>query len=126
MARQNYNDGRKEAATAALLAGQLPSEVAREYSIPVGTVKGWKSKLKKDGQPVPTEKKEAVGELLVGYLEQNLKTLKAQSEVFADPEWIRGQDAQELAVLHGVLTDKTVRILEAMGGPGDEELPDGD
>ena len=63
-------------------------------------------------------KKEAIGDLLVQYLETNLKTLKAQSDVFADPEWIRQQDASEMAILHSVLTDKTVRLLEALG-PGD-------
>ncbi len=60
-------------------------------------------------------KKEAIGELLVKYLETNLRTLAAQSAVFADEEWLKKQSASEVAVLHGVIIDKTVRLLEALG-----------
>lgn len=70
-------------------------------------------------------KKEAIGDLLVQYLETNLRTLKAQSEVFADPEWLKEQSASEATMLHGVITDKTVRLLEAMGPPGGPTEGDG-
>lgn len=119
MARANYDDNVKAAATAALLAGQGVDKVAEEYEIPPSTLRGWKSKAKAEGH-VPPQKKEAIGELLVSYLETNLKTLKAQSEFFRDREWLLKQSAQELAILHGVVTDKTVKLLEALNAsPGD-------
>jgi transposase-like protein len=114
VARANYDDNVKAAAMAALLTGQGVDKVAEEYQIPPSTLRGWKSKAKAQGH-VPPQKKEAVGDLLVSYLETNLRTLKAQSEFFSDREWLKEQNAQELAVLHGVITDKTVRLLEALG-----------
>lgn len=118
MARRNYSEETKAAAMSALLAGQSVSEVAKKYEIPVGTVKGWRSKAGAD-QPVPTLKKTKIGELLVEYLETNLATLRVQSEKFGDPSWIEKQPASEMAVLHGVMADKTVRILEALGNSGE-------
>lgn len=113
MARQEYTAETKAAVLAALLAGQSVSEVARAYKIPSGTVKSWSAQLDRE-QPVATTKKERIGELLVGYLEHTLEALTAQARVFADPTWLRTQTASELAVLHGVQTDKAIRLLEAM------------
>lgn len=118
MARRNYSEETKAAAMSALLAGQSISEVAKTYEIPVGTVKGWRSKAGSD-QPVPTQKRARIGELLLEYLEANLTTLKTQSEKFGDVDWIDKQPASEMAVLHGVVADKTVRILEALGNSGE-------
>ncbi len=118
MARRSYSEETKAAVMAALLTGQSISEVAREYRIPAGTVKSWRAKLKDDDQPVATQKKEAVGALLVEYVRESLITLTEQAVAFRDPEWVKEQPAGDLAVLHGVLSDKTVRILEAMGSGG--------
>lgn len=118
MAKQRvYNDETKAAVMAALLAGQSVSSVAREYKIPKGTVSDWKRKAAGEASGAkPTQKRAAIGDLLVDYLETNLHTLKEQSRLFSDHEWLRGQDASQLAVLHGVVADKTVRLLEALGG----------
>ena len=112
--RKRYSDEMKAGAMAALLAGQSVSKVAKEYRIPRGTVGRWSSELRRSTKHFEEEKKEEIGDLLMGYLEENLRTLVVQSQVFGDPDWVREQDAQELAVLHGVLADKTIRILEAI------------
>lgn len=122
MSRRNYDDDTKAAVMAELAAGQGVGAVAKKYEIPAGTVKSWKKRLKGE-QPVASEKKEAIGDLLVKYLETNLQTLRVQSEAFRDREWLARQSASEVAILHGVLTDKTVRLLEALGGP-DDATPD--
>lgn len=114
MARRSYTDEQKAAVMAALLAGQSVSEVAREYKIPEGTIKDWSSRTDRS-VPVATGKKAEIGELLVEYVRENLTTLREQAVVFRDPEWLRKQGASELAVLHGVLMDKSIRLLEAMG-----------
>ncbi len=54
----------------------------------------------------------AFGGLLMEHLEASLRSLIAQSKQMADPEWIRRQPAGDLAILFGVLTDRTMRILE--------------
>jgi transposase-like protein len=126
MSRRSYSDDTKAAVMAELAAGQGVGKVAGEYKIPVGTVKAWKRRTRGE-QPVATQKKEAIGDLLVQYLETNLRTLKAQSEIFADPEWLKKQSASEAGILHGVITDKTVRLLEALGPTAaDGTLPSGD
>jgi hypothetical protein len=91
------------------------SEVAREYSLPKGTVSSWRQRQAGGVASNATQKRDEIGGLLVDYLHANLSTLKAQQVVFADPEWLKGQDAQELAVLHGVMTDKAIRLLDALG-----------
>ncbi len=35
-------------------------------------------------------------------------------EFFRDEDWLYKQDASELTVLHGVVSDKTIRLLEAL------------
>lgn len=98
----------------ALLAGQHWADVSKEYNIPEGTVRAWKSKLANgDVVSLLDDQKQAVGELLVDYLAETLLTLKVQARHFRDLKWLNKQAAHELAVLHGVQMDKVIRILEA-------------
>ena len=107
--RTTYSDDTKSAAMAALLAGQSVSEVAAAYKIPEGTVRSWCTRVR------AAEIRPEIGELLVVYLRENLVTLAQQQAVFRDVAWLKEQGASELAVLHGVLTDKAIRLLEALG-----------
>lgn len=111
----SYSDETKAACMAALLQGQSISSVAKEYKIPRGTVANWAGKVRngENYNLVATTKKEEIGELLIEYLKANLKALRIQVEQFADKKWLAKQRADEAAVLHGVLTDKAVRLLEA-------------
>lgn len=115
----SYSEEVKAAAMAALLAGQSISAVARDYKIPKGTVSGWKKQASENSNN-STQKKE-IGALLLDYLQTNLKTLKKQSEVFSNEKWLKQQHASELAVLHGVLADKTIRLLEALASQEETE-----
>lgn len=119
MARRNYDPEVKAAAMASLLAGQSVNSVAREYKIPPGTISNWKNRGVVPSNGIQ-KRKEEIGELLTGYLEENLKTLKAQAIIFRNEDWLMQQPAQEAAVLHGVLTDKAVRLLEAMSNVPDD------
>lgn len=113
-----YSEETKAAVMAALLTGQSISQVAREYNIPKGTVSNWKNRHKgpKDG----TQKKE-IGDLLLAYLKANLEALTAQVQVFKDPVWLKAQVASDVAVLHGVMTDKAIRLLEAMSNADEQD-----
>ncbi len=62
-------------------------------------------------------KKKEIGELILVYLAVSLSMLKKQAAFFADEKWLREQDASSVAVLHGVLADKAIRLLEALA-PG--------
>lgn len=114
--RENtYSKETKAAVLAALLAGQGVGEVAKEYKIPKQTVSRWQSELSPDqlGQ-IGTKRAEVIEELLATYLRETLTTLIAQSRFFRNEKWLTTQPASDLAVLHGVQTDKAIRLLEAI------------
>lgn len=120
--KRQYDPETKAAAMAALLTGQSISAVADEYKIPRGTVASWRRVAKtapmyEADQP----QKREVGDLLLDYLRANLQALRAQAEVFSDRHWLAQQDASELAVLHGVMTDKAIRLMEAFGRASDSD-----
>lgn len=116
--RREYDEATKAAVMAALLAGQSVSVVASEYKIPLGTVKRWSASAKEMLEPVRSAKKERIGELVLDNLEASLLFTKSMADVLNDEKWLKKQRASEIAVLYGVVQDKTYRVLEA--------LPDGD
>ena len=120
MAKRQYSDEQKAAVLAALLAGQSTGEIAEQYHIPEGTIKSWQ--FRQSEQPVATvatEKRAEIGEMILAYLRETLLTLREQQVFFRDKNWLSKQSASEAAVLHGVSTDKAIRLLEAIGEPGD-------
>ena len=99
---------------ASLLAGQGVSEIASEYKLPESTIREWRSTLTEEQlAELRAKKGEQIENLLFGYLTQVLTTLKAQAEVASEREYILKQPADSLAVLHGVMADKGIRLLEA-------------
>jgi len=108
----------RAAAMAALLSGQGVNAVAEEYRLPVSTVSDWKRLARSEAG-----RSDDIGELLLDYLRENLTTLRAQTIAFRDPEWLREQAASEAGVLHGILTDKAIRLLEALQGSPVEPTP---
>jgi transposase-like protein len=118
----------KAAAMAALLTGQSVSAIAAQYNIPEGTLWSWRNRDLNANHASDASQRKTIGELLEEYLRASLQTLKAQVEIFADREWLQKQDASELAVLHGVCTDKAIRLLESLApteaGAPEPERPD--
>ncbi len=117
-----YSEHIKAQAMAALLAGASYTQVAQQFGVPTGTLKSWKRRDvagldEPDASGATTKRR--IGQLLLGYLEDNLTTLQAQAVVFRDEEWLKKQPAGEAAVLHGVLADKAIRLLEALEGDPD-------
>src|SRR5690606_28397597 len=99
---------------AALLAGQSVSEVARTYRVSRSTIATWRAAAGIGSTPIDQEKRADLGDLIADYLREILITLRLQAQQFRDTEWLKKQPASEAAVLHGVLTDKAIRILEAL------------
>ena len=116
MARREYSEETKTAVLSALLAGQSISSVAKEYKIPKGTVGYWKNNMESE---LPTQKSERIGNMILDLLSQELQTLRIMAEVFADKDWLKEQSASELAVLYGVMQDKSFRKLEAPSASND-------
>ncbi len=115
--RRAHDQAKKAAVLAALLAGQGVDAVARDYKLPIGTVKGWKSK-QVNGETLatvtPTQQAD-IGALLERYLAEALTTLQFQHRtIFRNLPWLKKQSAAELGTLHGIIADKAVRLLEGM------------
>jgi transposase-like protein len=109
-----HSDEVRAQVMAALLAGQGVNEVAQTYNLPKQTVSRMKAGLSDaDLGQVGTKKSERIEALLYDYLTANLSTLRKQTEVAGDTEYLKKQPASELATLHGVMADKAIRILEA-------------
>ena len=121
-----YSAETKAAALASLLEGQAIGKVAEEYNIPAGTVRSWKSREINGGNVVTVakkadQKKEQIGDLLLDYLSTALATLQTKAEFFGDTKWLAKQNAADVAVLHGVITDKAIRLLEALSADGTQD-----
>ena len=116
MSKRTYTEETRAAVIAALLAGQSVSHVAKEYNMPAGTVKAWKSREinNQDTNSVATQKKGALGDMILGLLEEELISLQAMSRAFRDADWLRKQNAADAAVLFGVMQDKAFRKIEAL------------
>lgn len=109
-----HSDETRAAVMAALLAGQGVNEVARTYHLDSGLVSRWKKKIPAaELQRIAAERTDEFSELLTNYLKETLKTLKFQVRFFRDKAWLADQSASEVAALHGVITDKAIRLLEA-------------
>lgn len=109
-----HSDEVKAQVMASLLQGQGVTEVATQYSLDKSVVSRWRQQIPAEElQRLATEKKDEFGELVAAYLREVLLTLSVQVRHARDPNWLKGQDAAGLGVLHGILTDKAIRILEA-------------
>jgi transposase-like protein len=115
MRGRKHPDDLRAQVMASLLAGQGVSEVAAQYELDISVVSRWKSAIPSEQlQVVASKKSEEIEGLLFKYLTQTLKTLTIQSEVASEREYILKQPAGEFAVLHGVMADKSIRLLEAI------------
>lgn len=119
-ARTSYPPKLKARALVALLLGNTPGYVAEDLGIPKETVRTWRRRLRSGEMELHLEpqKKGAPGDQFIAYLEQALRTLTVQSVHLADPDRLRTLNAEEAGILHGIMADKTIRILELIPATG--------
>ena len=108
-----HKDETKAKVIAALTAGHQPSQVCRDFGLPESTVRTWGKSAGVDFAEIRAEKKYRLDELVADYLSENLTTLSAQAIHARKSDWLDRQNAESLAILHGVMADKAIRILEA-------------
>ena len=120
---RKYSEPERAAALAdVVLIGT--SAAAAKYDIPRSTLITWQEQFSIVHNPLL--KRDRIGALVASYLEANLQALTAQAYVASDPEYINRQPADSLAILHGVMADKSVRLLEALqSSAGHAELDAG-
>lgn len=110
-----YSDETKAAVLATLMTGASINATAKQFGVDRATVKRWRDGSGLAVAPsVAQEKKADLGEQLYGYLEDSIGALRSQLAVFGDADWLKKQSAADLAILHGVVADKTARLLAAV------------
>lgn len=122
MAKQPYSPDTRAAVLAAIAAGEPIAAVARQYGIARSTVQNWmaSSHVSEYRTPAIQQKKAEIGQQVYGLLEDYIETLRIQVRATRDEDWIKKQSADSLAILHGVLADKSIRLLAAFRPPAQE------
>jgi hypothetical protein len=93
---------------AAVFAGMTITEAAAQFNVERSLVSRW---VAAGLQPVAQKKKvPALEDLIVEYLLTGLRAMIVQAEVYADERYCRTQDADKLAIAHGVLGDKLAGV----------------
>jgi len=111
---QPYSDQVKAAVLAALLSGQSLRSVAQHSGVSRRTITAWRDASQLTGSAlVAPQKKQAIGEQVYGLMEETIEALRAQLRATSDEVWIKRQSAADLAIFHGVLSDKCTRLLAA-------------
>lgn len=104
-----------------LLGQESQRQIAEKHGVGNGTVARLAHTSPEYLERLEQEKKRDVADLVTGYLKESLVTLRVQLEHCRDKDWLKDQSAGDVAILHGVLHDKAVRILSAIRLP-----PEGD
>lgn len=120
---RRYTEAEKAAALADVyLLG--PGATAAKYGIPRSTLSTWQETYEIVHDP--SIKKGRIETLAMIYLEASFQALTAQAYVVSQPDYIERQPAGELAILHGVVADKSIRLLEALARRSTTAALDGD
>jgi hypothetical protein len=106
---------------AAVFAGMTITQAAAQFNLDKGLISRW---VAAGLQPVATQKKApALEDLIVEYLMTGLRAMIVQAEVYADEHYCRAQDADKLAIAHGVLGDKLAGVAATAQALGIVGLP---
>lgn len=113
MAVKPYAPEVRAACLAALLEGQTLASVQAKTGVSRRTLLVWKAEAKMAPAASELQRKE-IGELVVESLRRGLTAMSVLQAQFSDPEWVRKFSPAELATAFGIISDKSVRVLEAM------------
>ena len=100
-----------------ILTGQSVTYISEALGVPIPTVWRWKQEFPKWAAEFSEEEKGRISLLVLRNLSNTFVTLdRIQNAV--DQKFIQRQTAEGLGVFYGVLSDKAIRIIEAMQAAG--------
>jgi hypothetical protein len=108
MPRRKVDPAVRAAATAEALAGEPVARVARRNGVSRRAVARWRA------APTAADKAEQVDARVFTLLLEALDTLSAHLVQVRDPAWVAAQNAHDLAIYTGVLSDKVLVLLHAV------------
>ena len=110
-------DDIRAAVMAAFVAGMSNTEISKKYHVPRTTIIGWREQLpahvNEQIDEVRHKKQVDFDALFSELAEANLQALISIAKVAADPAYLRTQTGHDIAVLSGVIADKTFYVFEA-------------
>ncbi len=90
------------------------SRVSHLTGVPEATLGVWKTKYGLSGEKLLTEQHvESLGDTIVEYMREQIKTLMAHQQMARDPDWFSKQTATEIAALNTVTHKNLVGLLAA-------------
>lgn len=98
------------AVVAALMLGQPAIIIAQRFGLPTATVKRWEEAYDISN---PLKRRDSLSEMLMVFVEQELASLMSISIATSDEDWIKSQDASDLAQFVGVKQDRIMAVLAA-------------
>ena len=122
--RRQHSAETRATALALLATGSSVHAVARELDLDRKTVIEWRARSGMVHRVAPQNAPDtaAIERLALEYVAAALEAMRAHAALFQDTEWLRGQNPHDVAVLHGVLTDKVFRLLGALAPPATERV----
>lgn len=107
-------DEKKAVIQGRLLAGDKPAVIAEEEGVSYSSVSRCKASIPHDVlEKMDGERVEMISDLIMTQLETGLEGSIAIARQATDDEWRYKQTAAHLATFYGVITDKSIRLLEA-------------
>lgn len=97
-------------------AGSSLNQLAQQFKIPKSTIQTW-AEAHPRTMLIPKQNSLADYDLdgmAVELLDGSLGAIRAIQRAPADEAWLKRQDAQQLAILYGVISDKLYRLLGAI------------
>lgn len=98
-----------------LLEGTAPSEICEQFNISPSTVTRIKQKI--DPALLATinrEREQVLQDKVVDHLEAAMDATINIARQTSNEEWMNTQDAKSLGTMYGIMSDKSIRLLEAM------------
>jgi len=106
----------KQAIAADLIAGEKPIDIANARNVSLSTISRVKKKYLSPEMLSKMEaaKADILGDLMILSLESGIEATVRIAEVTKDRGWLTTQTAGDLGKMYGIISDKTVRVAEAM------------
>lgn len=93
------------------------SDLSRMHGVPQTTLRQWIVDAGHNIAEFRQQKLEEAADLLASYLVENLRTLNSQAKKLGDEEFLENalpERIQAVGVAHGIMSDKSLRIVEAI------------
>lgn len=106
----------KMAIASELAAGEKPIDLANKYNCSLATVTRAKQKYLTPDMlaKMEAEKAAVLGDLMILSLESGIEATVRIANTTKDDGWLRTQNAGDLGKMYGIISDKVVRVAEAM------------